>query len=296
MLTTVALVLAWGSTFGAVKIGLESVSPIVFAALRAVIGALVLVPIALAHHGGPRLRSTWRTHAGLGLTNIVLFFGLQTVAVLELASGLAAVLIYLQPILVGLLAWRFLGEQLRAAKAVGLVLGFGGIVAVSAGALHGHVSGVGVVEAVGAALAWAVGTLLLKRAQEQIDPWWAVALPFVVGAVVLLVVGLAVEGWDVTWSWRFLAALLYTGLIGTALAWVLWLRLLTSGEATAASSYIFFVPLVALLLGTVFLGEDLAATLLIGAALVVAGVYLVNRRPASRARASAPAEEETAAR
>jgi drug/metabolite transporter (DMT)-like permease len=296
VLTTVALVLAWGSTFGAVKIGLESVTPTLFAGLRAVIGALVLVPIALARHGGPRFRSTWRMHAGLGLTNIVLFFGLQTVAVLELASGLAAVLIYLQPILVGLLAWRFLGEQLRPAKALGLLMGFGGIVAVSAGALRGHVSGLGVVEALGAALAWAVGTLLLKRAQEHIDPWWAVALPFVIGAVVLVAVGVSTEGWTVEWSWRFVAALLYTGLVGTASAWVLWLRLLTSGEATAASSYIFFVPIVALLLGTVFLGEDLAATLLVGAALVVAGVYLVNRRPASERGPRSLQEEEPVAR
>lgn len=296
MLTTVALVLAWGSTFGAVKIGLHATTPILFAGLRAVIGAVVLVPIALARHGGPRFRTTWRMHLGLGLTNIVMFFGLQTLAVLELASGLAAVLIYLQPILVGLLAWRFLGEQLRTAKALGLVLGFGGIVSVSAGALRGHVSGVGVVEALGAALAWAVGTLLLKAAQERVDPWWAVALPFVLGALVLMATGLAVEGWSVDWSWEFVGALLWTGLIGTALAWVLWLRLLAAGEATAASSYIFFVPIVALLLGTLFLGEDLGVTLAVGAVLVIAGVYLVNRQPGGpRGHRSLP-EEASAAR
>lgn len=235
-------------------------------------------------------------HLGLGLTNIVMFFGLQTVAVLELASGLAAVLIYLQPILVGLLAWRFLGEQLRTAKALGLVLGFGGIVSVSAGALRGHVSGVGVVEALGAALAWAVGTLLLKAAQERVDPWWAVALPFVLGALVLMATGLAVEGWSVDWSWEFVGALLWTGLIGTALAWVLWLRLLAAGEATAASSYIFFVPIVALLLGTLFLGEDLGVTLAVGAVLVIAGVYLVNRQPGGPPGHRSLPEEASAAR
>lgn len=294
-LTTVVLVLAWGSTFAAIKIGLESAPPLVFAGLRALVAAVVLLPVALLRDGPPRLRETWDWHLLLAVTNIAGFFALQTLALLALPSGLTAVLVYLQPVLVGVLAWRFLGEPMSPGRALGLLLGFGGIVAVSAGALGGDVSAVGVVEALGAALAWAVGTLLLKQAQESIDPWWAVALPFVGGAVVLTGVGLAVEGWTIDWSWRFVAALLYTGLVGTALAWVLWLRLLTSGEATAASSYIFFVPIVALLLGTAFLGEDLAATLLIGAALVIAGVFLVNRRP-GRDRGSRAVQEERVAR
>jgi drug/metabolite transporter (DMT)-like permease len=63
------------------------------------------------------------------MNNIVLFIGLQTYAILYLPSGSAAVLVYLQPILVGVLAWLILGELLSAAKLVGLLLGFFGIVA-----------------------------------------------------------------------------------------------------------------------------------------------------------------------
>lgn len=277
LLTTVVLVLAWGSTFAAIKIGLEAAPPLVFAGLRALIGAVVLVPVALLRDGPPRLRRTWGWHVGLGVANFGGFFALQTLALLALPSGLTAVLIYLQPVLVGLFAWRLLGESMHAAKAVGLLLGFGGIVVVSAEAVTGRLSATGIVEAVSGAVLWALGTVAFKPAVPRVGAWWAVAGPFAFGAVLLLAIGLPVEGWHIDWSWRFVGALLYTGLVGTTLAWVLWLRLLVSGEASRAATYVFFVPLVSIVIGAVFLGESVGVPLAVGAALVAAGVYLVNR-------------------
>lgn len=276
-LTTVVLVLAWGSTFAAIKIGLESAPPLVFAGLRALVAAVVLLPVALLRDGPPRLRETWDWHLLLAVTNIAGFFALQTLALLALPSGLTAVLVYLQPVLVGVLAWRFLGEPMSPGRALGLLLGFGGIVVVSAHAVSGHLSVHGVVEAVAGALAFAVGAVLLKPAVPRTGVWWAVAGPFTIGAALLLAVGPVVEGWHVAWSWRFVGALLYTGLVGTALAWVLWLRLLVSGEASRAATYVFFVPLVSIAIGAVFLGESVGVSLAVGAVLVAAGVYLVNR-------------------
>lgn len=277
LLTTVVLVLAWGSTFAAVKVGLEAAPPLVFAGLRALIGAVVLVPVALLRDGPPRLRRTWSWHVILGITNFAGFFALQTLALLALPSGLTAVLIYLQPVLVGLFAWRLLGESMHGAKAVGLFLGFGGIVVVSAEALSGHLSAPGVVEAVAGAVLWALGTVAFKPAVPRVGAWWAVAGPFAVGAVLLLAIGLPLEGWQIDWSWRFVGALLYTSLVGTTLAWVLWLRLLVTGEASRVATYVFFVPLVSIVIGAVFLGESVGVSLAVGAGLVAAGVYLVNR-------------------
>lgn len=277
LITTVVLVLAWGSTFAAVKVGLEAVPPLVFAGLRALVGAVILVPVALRRDGLPRLGHTGRWHLLLGMTNIAGFFALQTLALLALPSGLTAVLIYLQPVLVGLLAWRLLGESMRPTKALGLLLGFGGIVVVSAEAIGGDLSAHGVLEAVGGALLWALGTIAFKPAVPRLGAWWAVAGAFATGAVVLLAIGLPLEGWHIAWSWRFVAAFLYTALIGTTLAWVLWLRLLVSGEASKVATYIFFVPLASVVIGALFLGETVGVPLAVGAALVAGGVYLVNR-------------------
>jgi drug/metabolite transporter (DMT)-like permease len=279
----VLLVLAWGSTFAAVKVGLDSAPPVLFAGLRSVLGGAVMVVLAFARSGRPSLRDSWRAYAVLTLLNVVLFFTLQTLAILELPSGLAAVLIYLQPVLTGVLAAPLLGESLTAGKIIGLLLGFAGIVVVSAGAFRGHASLLGVCYAVVGALVWSLGTIAFKRYAGRVDAWWGVGLPFLVGGVLLTAGGAAVEGTDVVWSGEFVAAFLYASVVGTALSWSLWFWLVSSGEAGRAAAYIFFVPLVSLVIGAAFLGETLGVSLLAGAALVILGVYLVNRRAAAPA-------------
>jgi drug/metabolite transporter (DMT)-like permease len=278
----VLLVLAWGSTFAAVKVGLESVPPVLFGGIRSVLGGAVMVVLAFARSGRPSLRDSWPAYAVLTLLNVVLFFSLQTLAILELPSGLAAVLIYLQPVLTGVLAAPLLGESLTARKVVGLLLGFTGIVVVSAGAFQGHASLLGVGYAVAGALAWSLGTIAFKRYAGRVDAWWGVGLPFLVGGVLMTAAGAAVEGTDITWSGEFVVAFLWASLVGTALSWSLWFGLVAAGEAGRAAAYIFFVPLVSLAIGATFLGETLGLSLLAGAALVILGVYLVNRRPGTR--------------
>jgi drug/metabolite transporter (DMT)-like permease len=278
----VLLVLAWGSTFAAVKVGLDSAPPLLFAGLRSMLGGALMVVLAFVRSGTPRLRECWPAYALLTLLNVVLFFSLQTLAILELPSGLAAVLIYLQPVLTGVLAAPLLGESLTWLKVGGLLVGFAGIVVVSAGAIEGHVSGLGVGYAVAGALAWALGTIAFKRYADQVDVWWAVALPFLVGGVVMTLGGAAVEGTAVAWSGEFVVAFVYSAGVGTALSWSLWFGLVGSGEAGRVASYIFFVPLVSLVIGAVYLHETLGPSLLAGAALVIVGVFLVNRPPADR--------------
>jgi drug/metabolite transporter (DMT)-like permease len=274
----VLLVLAWGSTFAAVKIGLDSAPPVLFGGLRSLLGGAVMVVLAASRSGRPSLRHTWPAYAVLTLLNVVLFFTLQTLAIMELPSGLAAVLIYLQPVLVGVLAAPLLGESLTGSKIAGLLLGFTGIVVVSWGAFSGHASLLGVGYAVVGALVWALGTIAFKRYDGRVDALWSVAIPFLVGGIVLTGAGAAVEGTSIDWSGEFVAAFAYAALVGTALSWSLWFGLVSSGDAGRAASYIFFVPLVSLVIGAVFLHESLGPSLLVGAALVILGVYLVNRR------------------
>ncbi len=276
----VLLVLAWGSTFAAVKVGLDSAPPILFGGIRSVLGGAVMVVLAFGRSGLPALRDTWPAYAVLTLLNVVVFFSLQTLAILELPSGLAAVLIYLQPVLVGVLAAPLLGEALTGLKVAGLLLGFAGIVVVSAGAFSGNASLLGVGYAVAGALVWALGTIAFKRYAERVDVWWAVAIPFLVGGAVMTLGGAATEGTQISWSGDFVAAFVYASLVGTALSWSLWFGLVGTGEAGRAASYIFFVPLISLAIGGLLLHETLGPSLLAGAALVILGVYLVNRRPA----------------
>ena len=284
------LVLFWGSAFSIVKIGLDYSPPVLFAGLRSVLGGLAMVLAALWWGGSPNLRRDWPVFLLLALFNVVLFIGLQTYAIQYLPSGSAAVLVYLQPILVGLLAWLILGETLTAAKFFGLLLGFSGIAAVSAGSISGAenaISLTGVALGAGSAFFWALGTVYFKKYEARVSTLWAVAVPFLVGGVILTALGLLVESWgEVSWEGVFVASLLYSGLVGISLAWMIWFALVRAGEASRVASYIFAVPLTAVLIGVVFLEESLGYTLLIGAACVVCGIYLVNREPRRAKRAA----------
>jgi O-acetylserine/cysteine efflux transporter len=274
------LVLFWGSAFAAVKVGLDYSPPVLFAGMRSFVGGLTITAVALVWGGRPNLGRDWGVFVLLSLLNVVLFLGLQTFAVMLLPSGTAAVVIYLQPILIGVLAWFVLGEPLSAGKMLGLLLGFAGIVAVSSAGFSGEISAAGVAFAVVSALSWALGTVYFKKVQERVSMLWAVALPFLSGGILLSILGLATERpADISWSGPYVASLLYSGLVGTGLAWVLWLGLVRAGEASRVAAYVFFVPLVSVVIGAVFLHERLGLSLLVGAALVVSGIYLANRTP-----------------
>ena len=290
ILAFVFLILFWSSAFGAIKVSLEYAPPILFAGMRTLLCGLVVALAALVWGGRANLRRDWPIYLLLAVLNVVLFMGLQTFTILYMPSGSAAVVIYLQPILVGLASYLVLSEQLSAAKVVGLVLGFSGVVVVSAGSLSGSSLGtpLGVAFGLGSALSWTLGTVYFKWYGERLSTLWAVAVPFSAGGVVLTGLGLVLEPLSgISWTVTYAASFLYTALVGTALAWMLWLGLVKAGEASRVSAYVFFVPLASVLLGAILLGETLSPWLLAGAALVVCGIYLVNKQSAGSSQQSA---------
>lgn len=273
------LVLAWASTFAAIKVGLDYCPPLAFAGLRSLLGGAVMTLVAWRSGFAIRLRSAWPTYVVLAVFNVVLFFGLQTLSLQYLPTGMAAVLIYVQPVLVGLLAWPLLGERLSVAKLSGLLLGLAGVATVSGSSLRVDVPVQGVVLALMSAAGWALGTIYLKRQQHAVAYPWAVAVQFLIGGTVLSGFGVLVEdAGAISWEPMLWFAVGYAGLVGSALAWALWFWLVRTGEASRAAAYIFLVPLAAIAIGAVVLDEPVTPLLAVGAVLVVAGIYLVNRR------------------
>jgi drug/metabolite transporter (DMT)-like permease len=277
------LVIAWGSSFSVVKVGLEDAPPVLFVGGRTLVAGVLMTAVASAWGGALNFRRDWRVFGFLAVFNVALFVGFQTFAVLYLPSGTAAVLIYLQPILVGIFAWLFLGESLTPTKVFGLLLGFAGIVAVSSAGLlgaPGDVTPVGVACGVASALFWALGTVGFKKYEARVSTLWAVAVPFLAGGVALSALGFLLESpSDISWTGPLISSVLYSALVGTGLAWLLFFGLVRAGEASRVASYIFVVSLAAVVIGALLLDEGLGPPLLVGAALVVSGIYLVNRTP-----------------
>lgn len=280
------LILIWGSGFPIIKIGLSYAPPILFSGIRMFLGGLIMVAVAAIWGGSFRISRIWHIYLISALFNVILFIVLQTYTLYYLTSGLAVVLIYLQPILVGILAWFWLGETLSAMKITGLLLGMAGVAFISTleDAMNG-ISPLGIVIGVGAALVWAIGTVYFKAIQNKVTILWLVAGQFLIGGLMLLILGLSVEPWSaIEWKGPFWFSLLYTSLIGVAVAWVLWFGLIQAGQASSVSAYTFAVPLVSILMGTILLNEKITLSLFIGGAFIVSGIYLVNRQSDKKIR------------
>ena len=282
-----ALCLIWGFTYVTLKIGLRDAPPLAFSFGRALVGGLALGAYALATAGRfPRDAATHRAAAILGLTNVAAFWGLMNLGLTRVSAGESSILTYTQPLLVAVLARAWLGEALSLRATLGLLLGFAGVAAVVANKLQiaGQPAWLGYAFTLAGALAWAVGTVYFRARQAGLDLVWVTTLQALYGAVPLLALSLLLEHQPVTPSTSLLWTLAYTGLGSSALAYLIWFYLLRHRATAEVTSFIFLVPLSAVLFGALVLGERLSLISLLGAGLILAGIYVVSRRPAATRR------------
>ncbi|TDK60994.1 DMT family transporter [Bacillus salipaludis] len=271
------LVLIWGFSWPLYKVALAYTPPILFAGMRPLIGGILLSTILIPQWKKIKWRENWRTYFISALLNTFLFFGLQTIGLNFLPGGLFSVLVYFQPVLIGLLGWLWLGEKMSIIKITGLVVGFLGVAAVSSEGFTGHVSILGIVLALATAIFWAIGVIYVKKVSHKVDSLWMVGMQSLIGGMVLTGIGIVTEDWSsIVWNGKYLFGLSYGSILGVAAAYILYFKLVNSGEATKVASFTFLVPLIAVLVGTVFLGEKFTYSLLVGLILIVISIYFVN--------------------
>lgn len=274
------LVVIWGLSWSIYKMALDFTPPILFAGMRSFAGGLLLALVLLPTWKRIKWRKNWKAYAISALLNAVLFYGLQTAGLEYLPGGLFSVVVYFQPVLIGIFAWLWLGEKMTVFKISGLLLGFTGILVISADSLNGAISMTGLVMAVLAALSWALGVIYVKKKGDSVDSMWMVALQFLIGGSVLMAGGSAFENWsDITWNLEYLIGFGFGATFGVPIAFVIYFHLMNHGEASKVAAFTFLVPLVAVLAGAVFMDEAITDTLAAGLVLIVLSIYLVNRRP-----------------
>lgn len=286
----VLLTLIWGTTWAAIRIGLEGLPPMTSAAWRFGIAAVTL--LGLVRLVGVQLGTTARERwlwIAVGVLNFAVSYGIVYWAEQFLPSGLTALLFAAFPLFVALLAHHFLpGEQLRPASFAGVVLGFAGVAVLFGDDLSGVTepkallaSGVMLL----APLSSAVAQILMKRHGKGIHPLSLAAVPMAVCAVLLgsgawLFERTLPRSWDAT----SVGTVLYLAIIGSALAFSLYFHLLRHMTATSLSLVAYTTPVVAVTIGVVFLDEPLTLRLVLGALAVLAGVVLTSLAKARHAR------------
>ncbi|GIQ63096.1 putative transporter YvbV [Paenibacillus cisolokensis] len=273
-----ALVLIWGVSWPIYKIALNYTPPVLFAGMRTFLGGLMLALVALPRRKQIRLKENAKIYSISALFNVLLFFGLQTIGLTYLPGGLFSVLVYLQPVLVGLLAWLWLGEAMSLPKIAGLLLGFAGVAVISADGLGDNLSATGIVLALLTAVCWAFGAVYLKKDGGKADPLWLVSIQSMTGGAILTAIGSYAESWtSIVWNGYYLSGLLFGVILGVPTAWVIYFILVRSGEASKVATSTFLTPLISVIASTLFLHEPFHALLLVGIVMIVLSIYLVNR-------------------
>ncbi|MEX1028493.1 MAG: DMT family transporter [Paenibacillaceae bacterium] len=274
------LIAVWGLSWPILKIALTFSPPILFTGMRTLLGGLVLLIIAIPRYKRLNFKQTWPIYLICALLNVILYHGLHTIGLNYMPSGLLAAIVYLQPVLVGIFAWLWLGEAMYDLKIVGLILGFLGVGIISGAGLLGQISIIGILLALGSSLSWALGTIYVKKIGTVVDSIWLVTLQFIVGGIVMIAVGTGSESWsDIVWNPTFILCLLFTAIFVFALGWLVYFELIFAGEASKVSSYTFLIPTVAILMGTLFMDEPFTISLMIGLVLILISIYYVNRTP-----------------
>ena len=288
------LVLLWGSTWAAIRVGVGSVPPFVFAFERAVAVSLVLTGISLAMGlRFPRDRRTIAAAAFAGIINtgtswVIIFWAEQYVP-----SGLVAVFGAAGPIWTAFLA-HFLvhGDRLSPLKIVGLVSGVIGII-VLVGAPDPGSRPEAFLATILLALmpiSWAFGTIVQVRVlgHDSGSPLPLVAVGTSAGAIVLLPFALTEVGQPATWPFEVALAFAYLVVLGSCVGLVLQLWLTRRLRPTTMTLSQVLISGQALVIGALALGESITWRMVAGAALVAAAVVL-NALAGSRARADAAA-------
>lgn len=277
------LVLIWGTTWAAIRIGLSGVPPFTGAALRFLVASVLLFlaypVLRLPRETGPDARRVWLAN---GLLLFVVSYGTVYWAEQYVPSGLAAILFATFPLFVAALAPRVVpGERTSPRMWVGLLLGLGGVtllysedLASLAGARTRLAASVFLLSPI----ATAVSNVLAKRWGSSLHPVTMTAVPMAIGAAGLGAgAALFERGMPVRLDAVSVACIAYLALFGSVLTFALYFRLLSRYPATKVSFIAYGTPVIAVLVGTFALGEPMTWRIAAGATAILAGVAVGTR-------------------
>jgi drug/metabolite transporter (DMT)-like permease len=288
-LMLVALALGWGITWSTMRIALDEVPPFSMRVASMLIGAAALGLLTALSRRSFALRTpVAAAHVVVAaIFNVVGFSLFTPFAQLYAATSRVTILVYTMPIWASLMARVVLGERVTPPRAAALALCVAGMAVLVAPLLGAGVP-LGIVLALGAAVSWAAGTIYLKWAQIDVDPMTGTFWQLLVGLIVIGACQPLVEGPLHLWPIRMttLVALVFSGLVGSGIAYLLWFEIVRRLPAMTASLGVLSVPAVGIVASVVMLGERPTATDIAGFALILAASACVQLAPGTRPQAA----------
>jgi drug/metabolite transporter (DMT)-like permease len=281
-LMLVALCLAWGLTWPAMRIALVDIPPFSMRAVSAFVGATSLIALAWISRRPVRIppRSAWADIFIIGFFNIIVFSLCAAFAQLSANTGRVAILVYTMPIWATLLARVILKERLTVARGFALLLCCVGMVALIY-PLASHGVPLGLLLALCAAVSWAIGTIYMKWKKIDIEPFtlaaWQLVISFVVMTSMVPVFEPSFRLTDIGLYSAFGVA--FSGFFGSGVAYYLWFHIIRLLPATTASLGALASPVIGVVSSMVLLGERPTLSDTIGYVLIFAASACVLLAP-----------------
>jgi drug/metabolite transporter (DMT)-like permease len=280
----IILCLIWGSTWAFIKLGLRDLPPFTFASTRFIIAVCLLLLIAYLRRAKlPATRSEWRLLVTTGILQFTINYGLVFWGESYISSGLAALLQATIPLFGLLIAHRYLpNEPLTFVRLCGVVIGLIGIAVIFSNQLTiGDVWSVwGSIAIVIGAFAAAYSNVLLKSSDVKLDLSVLVAVQMLFGLIPLLTLGLIKEGtpFHLHWTPTAMLSVLYLTLVGSVAAFMLFYWLVRHMDVTNTQLIALVTPVVAVLIGVMFLDEKLTWRIVLGGLGIFVGIGLIILR------------------
>jgi drug/metabolite transporter (DMT)-like permease len=277
----IVVCLIWGTTWAAVQVGVQYIPPMLSAALRFCIACVVLgLWIAVKRLPFPRSKEVWKLVFIVCATSFTIPFALIYWGQTQVASGLASILFATFPFWAVLLSNIFLPEErIGVFHWIGLVLGFSGIVLIFHNSFAQSYDNLFLVMAaiVGSAFIESSTLIALRKYRQHVDPivlnFWSMLF----GAIILLSASVMFEHVSVTvFDLRSIASLVYLGTFGTVATFVIYFWLARRVEAIILSLIAFITPVVALVIGVLWMGEQIGIEEIIGASIVLTAIVIAN--------------------
>ncbi|MDQ3130737.1 MAG: EamA family transporter [Acidobacteriota bacterium] len=275
------LCLIWGTTWIFIKIGLEDLPPITFAAVRFILAVIILAfIIKIQKLPLPKTASDWKLIALTGILQFSINYSLVFWSEQYISSGLAAVLQAMIMVFGLVLAWIFLpAERITRLKVFAVVLGIIGVAVIFIEQLQINTfeAFAGCIAIVVGAYAAAQASILIKAKGSRLHPASLVFTQMICGLPIIIVYALIQEGNPLTlrWTWRAVICVLYLTILGTIAAFWLYYWLLSKIESTKAMMISLVTPLIAVIIGAIFLGETLPPQTFFGGVLILASIGLI---------------------
>jgi drug/metabolite transporter (DMT)-like permease len=282
-----ALGFMWGSSYLFIKIAVEDFGTFTLVALRLAIGAALLwIVLRMSRQGLPRGPRTYVHLLVMSVVNIALPFVLITWAERSVDSALAAILTSFVPLFAAVIAPLVLpDEPLRVNGIIGVLVGFVGVVVLTyrdSGSAGSDLLSVAAL--VLSSLSYAVGAVYSRRNVQGLHPMVPAAFQVTFALFITGVFAVVLERpWQARPNPAAVGAILWLGIFGSGLAYLAVFRLLSRWGATRTTTVAYVIPMVGVVLGSLVLGEAIDGRLVIGTALVIAGIAAVNAHFGRRA-------------